>query len=101
LATRAQDRNMFADAQAYERFMGRWSRLLAPRFVDFAGLPNTGHVLDVGCGTGALTLEIAKRRPRLRVMGMDLSKEYVAYANQQNRNERVRFEAGDAQKMAY
>lgn len=34
---------MFGDAAAYERFMGRWSRLLAPLLVDFTGVPDTGQ----------------------------------------------------------
>ena len=44
-ALRGQDRRtkMFADAAAYERFMGRWSRLLAPLLVDFTGVPDTGQ----------------------------------------------------------
>jgi hypothetical protein len=51
---RSQDRelNMFGDAEAYERFMGRWSRLVASRFVEFTGLPERGRMLDVGSGTG-------------------------------------------------
>jgi len=92
---------MFADAQAYERFMGRWSRAAAPRFISFAGIGDSAAVLDVGCGTGALSSEIGAHNRRALIMGLDLSKEYVAYANQQNRNERIRFEAGDAQRMTY
>ena len=44
-----------SDADAYDRFMGRYSRPLAVPFADFAGLPLDGRVLDVGCGPGALT----------------------------------------------
>ena len=38
----------------YERFMGRWSRLVAPQLVDFTEVSDHGHLLDVGSGTGAL-----------------------------------------------
>ncbi|MEN3311290.1 MAG: hypothetical protein V7645_619, partial [Actinomycetota bacterium] len=48
-----------SDADAYDRFMGRYSRPLAVPFADFAGLPLDGRVLDVGCGPGALTAELA------------------------------------------
>jgi hypothetical protein len=52
----AQNRRnkMFGDAEAYERFMGRWSRLLAPLLVEFADPLDAGRVLDIGSGTGAL-----------------------------------------------
>jgi SAM-dependent methyltransferase len=93
--------NMFADAEAYERFMGRWSRLLAPRLVDFADLPESGRVLDVGSGTGSLASAIAERRAGLRVLGIDPSREYVAYAASRNRfPDRAAFQVGDAQQLS-
>src|SRR5215468_206741 len=45
---------MFAVSAGYERFMGRWSRLLAPSYIAFAGIKDGDRVLDVGTGTGAL-----------------------------------------------
>ena len=93
---------MFADAEAYERFMGRWSRLVAPLLLDFATVPNQGQVLDVGSGTGALAFAIADRSPAVHVVGIDPSAEYVAYANRQNRfSTRVRFQTGDAQDLHF
>ena len=93
---------MFADAKAYERFMGRWSRLAAVPLVDFAGVPDPGRVLDVGSGTGSLAFAIADRKPRAHILGIDPSKEYVAYANDRNRFPgRVSFELGDAQQLHF
>jgi len=93
---------MFGDAEAYERFMGRWSRLAAPRLVDFADLPERCRALDVGSGTGALAFAIAGRKHEARVLGIDPSREYVAYATSRNPfPDRASFEVGDAQKLRY
>lgn len=93
---------MFADAEAYERFMGRWSRLVAPQLVDFTDVPNLGRLLDVGSGTGALAFSLAERRPQVHVLGIDPSKEYVEYANSRNPfPDRVSFEPGDAQELRF
>ena len=67
-----------SDADAYDRFMGRYSRPLAVPFADFAGLPLDGRVLDVGCGPGALTAELARRAGPGRVTAVDPSEEFVA-----------------------
>jgi SAM-dependent methyltransferase len=92
--------NMFGDAEAYDRFMGRWSHLVAPLLVDFTGVPGTGRVLDVGSGTGSLAFVIAERHKQSRVLGIDPSKEYVAYANSRNPfPDRASFQVGDAQHL--
>ena len=100
----AQERQptMFADAEAYERFMGRWSRLVAPRLIDFTGLPERGRILDAGSGTGSLAFAIAQHNGGTHVVGIDPSKEYVAYANSRNASpDRVGFEVGDAQQLRF
>ena len=79
-----RDEKMFGNAQAYERFMGRWSRQIAPLLVDFAAIANTGRVLDIGSGTGSLAFEVAKRNTGVHVTGIDPSPEYVGYAASRN-----------------
>jgi SAM-dependent methyltransferase len=64
-------------AEAYDRFMGRYSKLLAPRFADFAGVEVGDRVVDVGCGPGALTSELVKRVGAVDVCAIDPSDSFV------------------------
>ena len=54
---------MFAESAGYERFMGRWSRLLAPAYIAFSGVKNGDRVLDVGTGTGSLAAAVEASMP--------------------------------------
>lgn len=60
----------------YDAFIGRYSRELAPGFADFAEV-DAGPTLDVGCGPGALPLELAVRVGADKVAGVDLSARFV------------------------
>jgi SAM-dependent methyltransferase len=90
---------VFAASEAYERFMGRWSRRLAHAFVTFASMGDARSVLDVGCGTGALALTIAEVVPSVRLTGVDPSSAYVAAAQARAPRDRVRFVVGNAQAL--
>jgi SAM-dependent methyltransferase len=92
---------MFAESEAYERFMGRWSRQIAPALVKFATVSPKHAVLDVGSGTGALTSAVLQAAPGARVTGIDPSGAYVQFANQRLGTAQVRFLVGDAQKMEF
>ncbi len=67
-------------ATAYDGFMGRWSRLLAPPFAEAAGVAPGMRVLDIGCGTGALTAELVRRLGASSVVAVDPSPSFVAAA---------------------
>ena len=84
------------DGDGYEAQMGRWSRQLAPLLIDFAGMTGARRVLDVGCGTGSLTFEIARRLRSGAITGIDLSPAYIGHASRRNENPCVTFEVGDA-----
>ena len=90
-----------SDGAAYERFLGRWSRLLAAPFAEFARTPVEGSALDVGCGTGSLALALAERRSHRRVAGVDIALPYVSFARSQSGGERVDFVVGDACRLPY
>ena len=91
---------MFAQSHAYEPFMGRWSRRLAPLFVDFAGVQDGESVLDVGSGTGAVAAAILEARPKAHVTGVDAAPDFVAAARQRGRRG-ARFVVGDAQALDF
>jgi ubiquinone/menaquinone biosynthesis C-methylase UbiE len=91
---------VFADAAAYERFMGRWSRRLAPALLDWAALTRPTRFLDVGSGTGNLALAVAGRWPGCEVLGVDPSPGFVAHASGRVADGApVRFEQGSAMEL--
>jgi SAM-dependent methyltransferase len=65
-------------ADAYDRFMGVHSRLLAPQLADLAGLRADARALDVGCGPGSLTTELVERLGAEAVAAVDPSESFVA-----------------------
>ena len=69
-------------ADAYTRFMGRYSEPLAARFADLAGVRRGQRVLDVGCGPGALTAELAGRLGAGQVCAVDPSESFAAAAGE-------------------
>ena len=100
VSARAQE-PMFSVGDAYERFMGRWSREMAPLLVKFAGVRDGDRVLDVGSGTGSLAAAIARLAPSSRIIGIDPAKSYVAFAQTRHPGDRIRFEVGDAQLLRF
>ena len=68
---------MFERAEAYERNMGRWSKRLAPLFVQFVGIESGDRVLDVGCGTGSLAWEIVTTTAASKIIAIDTSKPFL------------------------
>ncbi|RZT92573.1 class I SAM-dependent methyltransferase [Rivibacter subsaxonicus] len=65
-------------ADAYDGFMGRYSRLLSSQMVDLASVCAGQRILDVGCGTGALTSELVARFGPAAVAAVDPSEPFVA-----------------------
>jgi SAM-dependent methyltransferase len=92
---------MFAVSAGYERFMGRWSRLLAPLYISFAGVENGQRVLDVGTGTGSVAAAVEASMPGSEVVGIDPSAGFIAYAQKNGNSTRARFEVGDAQALKF
>jgi ubiquinone/menaquinone biosynthesis C-methylase UbiE len=85
-----------ADGDGYELQMGRWSRRLAPLFINFAGTAMADSVLDVGCGTGNLSFALAGNQKIRSICGLDFSDVYIEYAKRKNQDTRIDFQVGDA-----
>jgi ubiquinone/menaquinone biosynthesis C-methylase UbiE len=83
------------DADNYERLMGRWSRRLAPLFIDHAGIADGENVIEVGCGTGSLTFTLPLRAAVARLTAIDHSEIYLAAAKAKNSASRITLEQGD------
>jgi ubiquinone/menaquinone biosynthesis C-methylase UbiE len=95
------EKSVFSQGEAYERFMGRWSRALAPHFVAFCNVHDGESILDVGSGTGSLALALEAATRAVRVTGVDPAKSYVSYAQSRTHSHRTSFEIGDAQRLRF
>ena len=86
-------------ADAYDRFMGRYSVLLAPQLVDFARVASGQRVLDVGCGPGALTTELVGRLRADLVSAVDPSETFLAATR--DRHPGVDVRAASAEQLPF
>lgn len=82
-------------ADAYDRFMGRYSGELALGFANFAGVEAGQKVLDVGCGPGALTAQLVRRVGAESVAAVDPSESFVAAARERHPGVDVRLAAAE------
>ena len=87
------------DADEYEHFMGRWSARLAEPFLAFADIGAGKRVLDVGCGTGTLSIALAKQG--VDVVGVDASEPYLDGARRRRPHTNISYEHGDACHLRY
>jgi SAM-dependent methyltransferase len=89
----------WAVGDAYEPYVGRWSRVVAAEFLNWLAVPAGGEWLDVGCGTGALSQTILKLAEPKTIKGIDRSDGFVAFAQAHTPDERATFEVGDAMAL--
>ncbi len=91
----------FADGAAYERYMGRWSRLAGEAFLDWLRPPRGLRWLDVGCGTGAFTEILAERCGPAALCGVDPSEAQLAFARARPALRHADLRPGDALALPF
>lgn len=85
--------------ESYDRYMGRWSRELAPRFVDWLNPLPGFEWLDVGCGTGALTEALLGEAVPVSIVAIDPSENFLELAAARIGDPRVTFRLGHAEAL--
>ncbi len=83
----------------YDAYMGRWSRRVAPRFLDYLAARSGLDWLEVGCGTGALSAAILSQCNPKSLIAIDPSERFVAHARASIPDARAQFAVGDAQAL--
>lgn len=87
------------NGNSYERFMGRWSHLIAREFLTWLAVPPNSRWLDVGCGTGSLSKQILETNQPGSIVAVDASPEFVEFAQQSVTDPAVQFKVGLAQSL--
>jgi ubiquinone/menaquinone biosynthesis C-methylase UbiE len=91
----------FDDSAAYERAMGRWSRAVAPVFLQWLAPPANARWLDVGCGTGIFAHTLLELCSPAAVVGVDTAVAQIAQASRGLAAGRASFEVADARKLPF
>lgn len=91
--------DVWASGDSYERYVGRWSRLIARDFIRWLAVPENSDWLDVGSGTGALSQTILDMKNPRNVKGIDRSEGFVQTARGNVNDARVEFDVGDAREL--
>ena len=99
--SRNESKDVWASGDAYELYVGRWSRLVAREFIRWLAIPEKSQWLDVGCGTGALSQTILEMTNPRKVKGIDRSEGYVEFLLSHVNDSRVEFEVGNAQTLPF
>jgi len=91
----------FDDGEAYERFMGRWSRAVGSRFLDWLAPAGDSHWLEAGCGTGAFTPLVSERCRPAAIVAFDPTPQQIAYARHHLLNKCVAFHVAAAEAIPF
>jgi len=91
----------FDDGTSYERMMGSWSRLVGDVFLDWLAPKPGQRWLDIGCGNGAFTEQIATRCAPASLVGIDPAEGQLAFARTRLAPERAQFQLGSMMALPF
>ena len=94
-----QPKDVWASGEAYEAYVGRWSRIVAHKFFAWLAAPPGGLWLDVGCGTGVLTQTLLEVAAPQVVKGIDASEGFLTFVSKTITDKRATFQLGDARAL--
>ena len=94
-------RDRWISGADYERWMGRWSRLLAREFLTWLNVPAGLHWIDLCCGGGVLTEAILQQCSPAHVIGVDASWQQIEFARGKLSSMRVSFEVSDVMSLPF
>ncbi|MDA8747262.1 class I SAM-dependent methyltransferase [Litoreibacter sp.] len=87
--------------QSYEHYMGRWSRKVAAKYINWLDAPSKSDWLEIGCGSGALTQTILANASPHSIMAIDASDDFVAHARAATTDDRLTFQTANAQVLPF
>ncbi len=87
--------NLWGKTDAYENYMGRWSKKVAPLFLQWLDAPSKKSWIDIGCGTGGLTELIANTCEPDSLIGVDMAEGFIEIARERVKEADFRVESAD------
>jgi len=96
-----ETRVAFDDGEAYDQYMGRWSRAIGEKFLAWLEAPANCRWLDVGCGTGAFTELVLARAAPETIIGIDPSPAQVEHARRTVTAPQADFRQGSATELPF
>jgi ubiquinone/menaquinone biosynthesis C-methylase UbiE len=95
----SQPIDSWQSGHAYQQFMGRWSHRLAQEFLQWLPVSSHKDWLDIGCGTAVLSSVILNTKQPREILAIDSSSEFIAFAQETNKDPRFHFGVGLAQVL--
>ena len=91
---------VYNDGSAYEKMMGVWSQLLGTQFIEWLNPKDGQSWIDIGCGTGAFTAQVAELCSPSHLLGIDPSEAQIEFARKRSMAHSATFQTGDATALA-